>query len=88
MHEQGGNVPVQMPCVQPGMRSSRSSSSWEVQPNVAGAGKHDLAEQPIVAVAGQPNLAGQLAPASGMRESPGGRLSKEEVCLLNDRLVN
>ncbi|BDA49823.1 hypothetical protein COCOBI_14-4430 [Coccomyxa sp. Obi] len=76
-----------------GMRSSRSSSSQEMQPNLA-----EHAEQRNVAVAGQPNLAANpgswllpakpgnpgpwhpnVAPASGTEQSPSGQHSDKEM---------
>lgn len=89
----GRDIPVEMPRMQVGMRSSRSSSSLEVQPSLA---EHAPAEQHYVAVAGQPNLAinpgswhlpakpsrqPNLAPASGTQQSPSTRHYVEEVCL-------
>ncbi len=86
-HEEGRNVPVQMPCKQPGMRHSRNSHGREVQPSLVHIEEIDLAEEPHVAVAGRPNLPAQLAPASGMLERQGGRHSDEEVCSSKKKLA-
>ncbi len=47
---------MQVPHMQPGMRSS-SRSNRKVQPDAAGIGGHDVAQQLDVTIAGQPNLA-------------------------------